>query len=446
MKRLFYILIVLVCALAVAGCSEKDVFSKEEVKDEKSKQESRAMEEEKKEQSGSNSFAAIQEVGNVYMLVDQTYELHVDSPSFEYVPRGVHILIANPTDQAQDLRFLKEIDHAYADGEEQTNMTMEAGVFGEDFPAALEAGAVMSTYYVYYWPLFEPHDKGWLTFAVNGTASRFPLTEPLDDKLFSEVRTHIYRFDLSRQAKQQEFHEREETLRAEECSYFSSELDTCTFVGQSNEITGFTLQDGTVYIYPHGRSVGKVVTTYDEDKLAFYFDAGGLLRVETVDGREVNITPELFLIFAKIEELAKFILEEAARKAVAVSPEDRLSADEANHAIINTIRPASQTIEHAINQRKIKGEVSGETTTYQLGNIKKVVKDFGSHTMSATYIDDVLTFVLRVDPATKQMVRYYFAENQLIRILSETGEMVHFEDAADRADYLRTEQALLAEY
>ncbi|GKV65880.1 MULTISPECIES: hypothetical protein [unclassified Sporosarcina] len=50
------------------------------------------------------------------------------------------------------------------------------------------------------------------------------------------------------------------------------------------------------------------------------------------------------------------------------------------------------------------------------------------------------------DPAMKQMLRYYFAEDQLIRILTESGEMIHFENAADQAQYLTTEQSLLARF
>lgn len=445
MMRSYQVLLLIFCVILLASCSETEKLLPF-LKDDETLITSRH------EYEVNDSFPAIQQVGELYIMIDQTYEIVVNQPQFPYIPRGVHMMIANPTDEPQSLEFLKELVHQYEGSDEVYHMSQPLGLFDDDFPTTLDAGKVISTYYVYYWPSFEHvYDDGTLTFTVFGEGKTFDIPEISHSISSADISTNIYQF--TRQNKHEiQYKEPTKNLETVGCSQHSTKLKECMFDREKGRMASFTLQDGTQYVYPTENSVGKITTlSKTQTMLIFYFDESGLIRIETEDGEPVKITPELLIVFTQLEEMAKFVLQfaysmEENTQDDEVDLKERLSAKEAEQVIVDFIRPTWNKIENAINNKQIHGTTEQNSTNYQLDQITRIVKDYGDHKMSATYQEGELIFILRIDRATEQLTRYYFYDDQLIRIIWESGEIVHYEDTPDQQGFVELEKQLLNEF
>ena len=98
---------------------------------------------------------------------------------------------------------------------------------------------------------------------------------------------------------------------------------------------------------------------------------------------------------------------------------DYYSVSEIKNIVDYTIRPASQKIQNAINNKQIKPvDASLTDTSYQLDNVYITIVDDGYTRYEYTYLDGKLIFLLTL--VDGQITgRYYFYDGVFIRYLDE---------------------------
>lgn len=368
-------------------------------------------------------FGNAQRIGELVVVHDYAVDVLVEQDGYDHVPKAFHLLIANESDEVQDLSFLNSFEVVASKiAAADTMMTIPT-----EHPEKIEPQEVLSLFVLAYSSSFDYSEMQMLKFNEAVYFEVAPFAGEIDQEEASSQQSMLLE---GQGAVGDAPIYNIETLVTYDCPELPVEA-VCK-KDANKAAYSFTYGNNPVELYYEDEQLAFAAVTFESDLLELYFDNEQVTHA-TWNGEVISVFQWIQICAMQLLQLEP-LLQPESLQVQQKAERFVMSHSQIEHYIAEVVRPAYERSEKAINSGSLQPTKNGDVKMYTLENLRKQVHPYGNTTYSALYIDDALVFILQIEP-NGELVRYYFKDGQLVRILFPNGTI-------EEIDVLDYEEAL----
>ena len=360
-------------------------------------------------------FGNAHRIGELVIAHDYSADVLVEQDGYDHVPKAFHLIIANQSDKAQDIGFLNDfvvMDSKSKVAESMMTIPME-------HPSSIGPHEVLSLYILAYSPSFDYSGMHMLKL----TDSVYFDIAPFAGRMNSEQAKAIERMNIQdNKGKQKGKRYNIDTFVTYDCPQLP--VNAVCKKDANNTAYQFTNGKNPVELFYEEQQLNYARIQFGDDLLELYFEHEQL-SYALWNEEVVTITQWIQICAMQLLQLQPLVQPITLNERVVDEQKQdetriNMTADEIEQYIEQVVRPAYDRSEKAINAGVTKPMKSDQMDIFVLDDLRKEIHIVDKKTYSAFYIADKLVFVLQIEP-NRELVRYYFKNEQLIRILLSDG-------------------------